>query len=236
MSWLHIALALSAFGAGAYGVYALRIRLNRRRYRVREFPEFLTPEECDHIIERARPVMEESKVISRRRGNEKKKSFVRTSESGYLPHERDPVIRSVKKRIGELAGHPVENQEKLQVTHYFPFTFYSPHFDALIKFKPEAGNRICTVIVYLNDDFTGGDTNFPRVGLRIRPEKGKAVLFSNLSEDGKGPNRLAVHEAKIVHSGEKWILNQWIREHRYKRGGQKSAKTGSRQRFSRKRR
>ena len=107
---------------------------------MREIQEFLTPEECDHIIERARPVMEESMVISRRRGNEKKKSFVRTSESGYLSHDR------------------------------------------------------------------------------------------------KGPNRLAVHEAKIVHSGEKWILNQWIREHRYKSGGRKPVKTGSRQRFSRKRR
>jgi prolyl 4-hydroxylase len=70
------------------------------------------------------------------------------------------------------------------------------------------------VIIYLNEEYDGGVTVFPRIRRRVKPELGKAVLFQNLTEDGKSWDRNALHQAESVASGEKWLSNQWIRQHR----------------------
>ena len=67
--------------------------------------------------------------------------------------------------------------------------------------------------MYLNDEYRGGPTWFPRVRQRFKPEKGKALLFSNLTPDGKARDRLAIHAGAPVTQREKWISNQWIRQH-----------------------
>jgi prolyl 4-hydroxylase len=110
----------------------------------------------------------------------------------------------------------VEQQERMQVTHYHPGERYAPHFDALGASgldTGESGDRVCTVILYLNDDFAGGETVFPRLFRRFRPAKGKALVFTNLTADGTRHDPLSIHAGGRVRAGEKWLANQWIRQH-----------------------
>jgi hypothetical protein len=196
-------------------VNARKVRRNRSQhpdYEVKEFPRFLTELECEHLIRAADPFI-------RRKGDGKKgsgrwMSQVQKSSTAFLA--RDDTIWKIKKRIEKLTGIPPDRQEKIQVTHYDPLEYYGAHFDAVGDapgVKGRTGDRYCTVIIYLNDDFEGGATFFPELGRRVIPEKGKALLFYNLTEDGEAQHPMAQHVGEVVLSGEKWVCNQWIRQH-----------------------
>jgi len=198
-------------GAAAAATPHWLARRNRSRYDVREVPGFLDADDCAYLIERARPVLQESGMFTSAATGKRAR---RASATAFLDHQGDRRLRDIKARIAELSGLPVEHQERLQVTHYGPADRYDPHYDALGASGADpgpAGDRTCTVILYLNDDYRGGATWFPRIRRRIRPETGKAVVFTNLTLDGEGAEPLSLHAGERVRGGEKWISNQWIR-------------------------
>jgi prolyl 4-hydroxylase len=189
------------------------ITSRRRRYPIREFPGFLSDSECEHLIERARPVMKRSTTSVRGRAGNVETG--RTSSTAFLDQAGDPVVQGIKRRIAEISDTPVENQERIQVTHYGEGQQFDAHYDSLRHGgmdRGESGDRLCTVILYLNDDFEGGATRFPRVHRRVRAERGKAVLFGNLTPDRRYTERLSWHCGETISRGEKWLSNQWIRE------------------------
>lgn len=205
-----LALGLPAAGLAAH---RLRVLWSRRRYALQEHPGFLSDAECAHLIERARPRLQQSAVI--RGGHRGAQDARRTSGSAFLDQGGDRVVQRIKQRIAGLTGTRVEQQERIQVTHYGEGEHFASHLDSLVaagRDPGEAGDRICTVILYLNDDFEGGATRFPRIGRRVRPEKGKAVVFANLSADGRRAEPLSLHVGEPVRRGEKWLSNQWIRQ------------------------
>ncbi len=198
---------------GIVAVRAVPLLRNRKLYDVKEVPAFLTKEECRHLIDRARPVLTESRVVLN--GKFGQRDAARKSTSAYLDHDGDPVITEIKNRIATLTSTDVRQQEGIQVTHYNVGESIGPHSDALVSNggdPGEVGDRIMTVILYLNDDFQGGATYFWKIARRIQPETGKAVVFSNMNADNRTFNPLAVHSGEAVRKGEKWLVNQWIRE------------------------
>jgi prolyl 4-hydroxylase len=206
--------AVAALVAIAVALRVLLIWRARRRYPIRELPGFLSDAECAHLIQRARPLLRQSAIVHE--GERGVVDHQRTSGSAFLDQAGDRVVQKIKQRIAEVTGTRVEQQERIQVTHYLPGERYAPHFDALGASglaTGEAGDRAWTVILYLNDDFAGGQTIFPRVARRIRPEKGKALVFANLTPDGSR-DPLSAHAGAPVRDGEKWLSNQWIRQHR----------------------
>ena len=223
MSWL-VVLATLTLGVLVLALvgYRWNLRDHRRRYEIREFPGFLTPEECAHLIERARPVLRKSRVVLGRETD--LMDTGRGSSSAFLEATGDSMIRKIKLRIAELTETRVEFQELIQVTHYTAGQSYARHYDSLRASRQDlgaAGDRYCTMIMYLNDDYRGGATYFPRVRRRVTPELGKAVLFYNLEADGAARERLSLHTGEPVRDGEKWLSNQWIRQRRC--GGQRDA-------------
>jgi len=72
------------------------------------------------------------------------------------------------------------------------------------------GQRAKSALVYLNDDFTGGETEFPKINIRVSPQKGKLVLWDNTFEDGN-PDHDSLHAGLPVISGTKYIAVIWIR-------------------------
>jgi prolyl 4-hydroxylase len=72
------------------------------------------------------------------------------------------------------------------------------------------GQRIATFLVYLNDDYTGGETRFGRIGLSHRGARGDALLFANTDERGR-PDEDTMHAGLSPATGEKWVFSQWIR-------------------------
>jgi len=202
-------IALSIVSLGALLVYLLLHFLYRidKNYRPIELPNFLTNDECDAIIEMAkREGLEKSGLYEG--ASDAFDERVRKSEQTWLFQP----IGNIAERIARIVGLPVENQEAYQVVHYGRGGKYEPHYDACVyncKRMNIGGPRVFTFLIYLNDDFEGGETHFPNIEYTVKPEKGKAVLFRNVCDSGR-ILRESNHGGNPVHSGEKWIINKWI--------------------------
>ena len=75
----------------------------------------------------------------------------------------------------------------------------------------ERGQRVATFLLYLNDDYEGGETEFPFLGFRYKGKKGDALLFWNVTPSG-APDLNTRHAGTPPTSGEKWVLSQWLRQ------------------------
>lgn len=182
-------------------------------YDVLEMENFLTFEECDKIIRLSEPILEESMVF-KNNDNEYDKSF-RISHQTWLNDYNDPVVKKISLKTSELVKKPVENQELLQVVKYNPGGFFKGHYDPCFGSDCESmeingGPRLATLIIYLNDDFEGGETYFPIINKIIKPKKGKAVLFYNTDEKGNLIYE-SFHSGNKITNGVKWICNKWVR-------------------------
>ncbi|KAL6226972.1 hypothetical protein ACLB2K_000931 [Fragaria x ananassa] len=126
------------------------------------YHNFLTQQECDYLIDLAKPHMEKSTVVDSETGKSKD-SRVRTSSGTFLSRGRDKVIRNIERKIANFTFLPVEHGEGLQILHYEVGQKYEPHFD---YFQDEyntrnGGQRMATILMYLSDVEEGGETVFP---------------------------------------------------------------------------
>ncbi|KAL8198028.1 hypothetical protein R6Q57_029917 [Mikania cordata] len=114
------------------------------------YHNFLSQDECEHLIKLAKPHMEKSAVVDNETGKSVD-SRVRTSSGTFLARGFDETIRTVEKRIANFTFMPVENGEGLQVLHYEVGQKYEPHFDYFLDpFNAKnGGQRMATVLMYL---------------------------------------------------------------------------------------
>jgi prolyl 4-hydroxylase len=181
---------------------------------------FLTDAECNHVIEVAKPNLVASKIVDEANTGEVADKR-RSSRGFFIPREwNDSILRNIEKRISNLTNTPVKNGENLHVLHYDVGGEFQPHCDF---FNPTpggkecarfGGQRVATVVMYLNTPEAGGETVFPYANYAVQPKKGDAVLFYNLTPDGEvDPHSL--HGGSPVKAGEKWIMTKWIREREF---------------------
>ena len=190
--------------------------------KIYEYPNFLSDIECDKIIELSKKGVKRSKVIT----DESKEivSSVRTSSNTFLNNKMDPVLNDINNKIQSLTGIKSKKYEDLQIVNYKPEQLYEAHWDACDPFHDKrcindtkrGGLRFATFIIYLNDDFEEGETEFPLVNKKVKPEKGKAVLFFNLNDDLLKRKENSKHAGLPPKNGEKWMCNKWIRLYDFK--------------------
>jgi prolyl 4-hydroxylase len=180
----------------------------------------LSDDECQQLIELARPRLARSTVVDPVSGVNAVADY-RNSEGMFFHLEETPLISSLDRRISRLMGGPLENGEGLQVLRYGPGGHTAPHFDFLLPTNKtneaslaRSGQRVSTLIVYLNDVDEGGATVFPSLGLSVTPRRGNAVYFeyanSRQQLDGK-----SLHAGAPVIRGEKWAMTKWMRSRRF---------------------
>ncbi len=129
----------------------------------------------------------------------------------------DVVTAAVRARVSATVGIPLPCFEPTQIFHYARGQEIGPHYDflernRLVSFEdaqPYEGQRIATFLIYLNDDYEGGETTFPKVGWSFKARAGDAIFFANVDKEGQ-PDRLSLHAGTPPISGEKWIISQWI--------------------------
>lgn len=166
-----------------------------------------TPDECAHVAALSAPKMVPSVVVDPATRREIPHP-IRTSEGTVLgPIQQDLVIHALDRRLAAFSGTRVEQGEPLTVLHYRPGQQYRLHHDCL---PGEANQRVMTAIVYLNDGYDGGATQFPVIGTEFRGAAGDAILFANTLADGRVDERNR-HAGLPVTRGEKWICTRWIR-------------------------
>jgi prolyl 4-hydroxylase len=175
------------------------------------FPALFTAGECAYLVEAAEPMLQPSVVVDAGTGRQVRDP-VRTSDgTGFTwPLETLPV-HALNRRIAAASGTAPEQGEPLQILRYRPGDQYRTHFDAIPGF---ANQRTHTMLVWLNDAYEGGETDFPTPGLSLRFPAGDAILFRNIGADGRR-DPAAAHAGLPVTSGEKLIASRWIRERAY---------------------
>ncbi len=191
------------------------VLLSMHNPRVVVFGGLLSDEECDALVAAAAPRMARSEtVVNETGGNEVNAS--RTSDGMFFGRGELPICQLVEARIAALLHWPVVNGEGLQVLHYRPGAEYKPHHDYFDPAQPgmaavlaRGGQRVATVVVYLNTPQQGGGTVFPDVQLEVAPIKGNAVFFSY---DRPHAITRSLHGGAPVLAGEKWVATKWLRE------------------------
>jgi prolyl 4-hydroxylase len=175
------------------------------------FQGLFTAEECDYLADAARPMLEPSVVVDPATGRQVRDP-VRTSDGiGFTWPLENPAVHALNRRIAAASATEVERGEPLQVLRYRPGDQYRTHFDAIPGF---ANQRVLTMLVWLNEDYEGGETFFPTPDLSLRGAKGDAILFRNVGADGRRHPDSA-HAGRPVRAGEKLIASRWIRERRF---------------------
>ncbi len=186
--------------------------------RVVVFGNLLSDEECEALVAAAAPRMARSLTVENQTGGETVNAD-RTSQGMFFKRAESELVARIESRIARLLRWPLENGEGLQVLHYGVGAEYKPHHDYFDPSQPgtptilkRGGQRVGTLVMYLNQPERGGGTTFPETGLVVAPQRGNAVFFSYAKPH---PSTLTLHGGAPVLAGEKWVATKWLREREF---------------------
>jgi hypothetical protein len=187
---------------------------------IRLFPAFLNDDVCAWLIERSRSRLVRARVYDAGAKVDVVSETRTNTAAGFNLIETDLVHLMVQARISRATGLPLVNMEGATVLHYDVGEEIENHYDFVDPSIPDydreiatRGERVITFLVYLNDDYAGGETDFPRLGVTHAGKRGEGLFFSNALPDGK-PDLRSWHAGRPPRSGEKWVLSQFIRNRR----------------------
>jgi hypothetical protein len=183
---------------------------------VRRISGLASPSVCRWLIGRApgllRPALVYDSVSRRDMVHQ-----MRTNTMALFDYANVDVVQYLlQARMSKTCGYAMQNFEMPSVLHYSVGQQITPHFDfidaqaadyaAQIR---EQGQRMITFLLYLNDDYEGGETTFPELGIVNRGTMGDGLYFINAYPDLK-PDRRMLHTGSPPTTGEKWIVTQFI--------------------------
>lgn len=186
--------------------------------RVVVFGNLLSPEECATLRQLAGARLARSETVQVDTGGSEVNAS-RTSQGMFFNRGENEICQRIEARIAALLRWPLDHGEGLQILRYTPGAEYKPHYD---YFDPQhsgtasilkrGGQRVGTLVTYLNTPIRGGATTFPDVGLEVQPIEGHAVFFSY---DRPDPATRTLHGGAPVLEGEKWVATKWLRQGRF---------------------
>ncbi|MFT3727968.1 MAG: 2OG-Fe(II) oxygenase [Terricaulis sp.] len=187
------------------------------RPRVGQVEDFLPAPICAWLIAQARARLMRSMVFDAATGGGRRDDTRTNSATEFSLADLEVLTLVVRARIAASIGMAAENLERTSVLHYSVGQRFAPHADYLEAAIPQFaaniarfGQRVTTFLVYLNDDFEGGETRFVAPDRKIRTPAGGALVFANVDENG-APDPLSKHEGMPPTHGEKWLLSQFVR-------------------------
>ena len=182
---------------------------------IQEYLNLLNVDECNRIIKLA----EESNIGEATVIGDNDSGY-RTALSCWLETEDDIILSWIRDYISYETKLPVENQEGIHLVKYPVGGKYDPHHDYFVPdyelhndFIGKSGNRTHSFLIYLNDDFEGGETKFIKQDRIVTPETGKGLLWTN-TIDGEVLKE-SEHAGLPVTEGYKYILIIWVRENKF---------------------
>jgi prolyl 4-hydroxylase len=197
-------MRLSATGAPTQPPRPSRIGERPNVYRI---PKLFSSDECLHVAQCAADMLQPATVADPRTGRNIANP-VRTSDGAVIGPTRETlVVQALNRRLAAVTGTDWRQGEALSVLRYQPGQQFRPHVDALPGTRNQ---RIRTVLIYLNDGFSGGATYFVHNDLRVVPRAGDAIIFDNVRADGS-IDPLTQHAGEPVTHGVKWLATRWIR-------------------------
>jgi prolyl 4-hydroxylase len=175
---------------------------------IARFEALFSADECAWLASAAEPMLEPAVVIDPATGRQVRDPVRVCDSVGFTWPLENPAVHALNRRLAAASGTDVARGEPLQILRYRPGGEYRPHFDSIPGF---ANQRAMTMLVWLNDDYEGGETHFPAAGLKLKGRVGDAILFRNTGPDGR-PDPASGHSGLPVTAGEKRIASRWIHE------------------------
>jgi prolyl 4-hydroxylase len=195
--------------------HRIRVLTTMRQPRVVVFGGLLTDAECEGLMALSGPRLLRSETVDNATGGSEVNA-ARTSDGMFFERGEAPLIRTLEARIAELLRWPVDHGEGLQILRYRPGAEYKPHHDyfdpahsGTARILQRGGQRVGTLVMYLNTPAGGGATTFPDVGLEVAPVRGNGVFFSY---ERPHVSTKTLHGGAPVTAGEKWVATKWLRE------------------------
>ena len=175
---------------------------------------FLSEEECKSMIDKASEYLERSTVVG-------VDNIVCETRTSYTYNCLKTDFPWLSERVSDMLNIPIEQMEIPQITKYVKGQYFKEHYDhfiantesGVINLK-RGGQRIGTVLMYLNEPQSGGATNFKKLGFKVKPKTGSTLIFCPATLDGRY-DPLTLHEAEEISDGEKWVCQVWIRQSKF---------------------
>jgi hypothetical protein len=192
-------------------------RIVRAAPRIRIVEGFASAAECDWLIARGKGRLRRAQVYRRDASGHREVGTRTNTESDFTIVNADLVLALIRDRIAGSIGIDVRHFEMTKLLNYEPGQFFGVHADfqapdtpALAREIETRGQRTATFLVYLNDDYAGGETDFPKIDYRFKGRRGDALFFFNVLDSG-APDFDTAHAGLPPASGLKWLLSQWVR-------------------------
>jgi prolyl 4-hydroxylase len=220
-AYQHAGMALNIGNVVEIDGHRIGVAARCEKPHVIVFDNVLTGAECEQMIALSRARLEGSTTVDDLTGKAEPHPD-RTSEGTFFHLNETPFIASLDARIAALMQLPVAHGEGLQILRYGVGGEYKPHYDYFPPALPgsavhiaHGGQRIATLIIYLNSVADGGETIFPEINFNVVPVQGRAVYFSYFDRNGN-IDPLTYHGGNPVKQGDKWIATKWVREGPYR--------------------
>jgi prolyl 4-hydroxylase len=179
---------------------------------------FADPWLCDWLIAQARGRLTRAEVYNPHTGGLEQTPERSNSSALMSLLDTDLAQIILQARIGAAVGKPFSHLEPAFVLHYAPGQTFHDHYDFVDPETPgyeqdiaRNGQRVVTFLLYLNDDYEGGQTDFPLIDFQHKGAMGEGFFFVNVRPDGEADTR-TLHAGRPPTSGEKWVLSQFIRD------------------------
>lgn len=184
---------------------------------IRVVKGFATPAMAAWLIRAAQGRLQDGEVNDVETGEVRKHEMRTAKAAPFHLLTKDLVCVVMQERAARATGAPLPNHEPPNVIAYNPGEQFQAHYDyvdpAVAHFQLELmlqGQRVATIVTYLNDDFDGAETAFPRLNWRFKGGTGDALVFFNVTPDGRVDPR-TLHAGLPPTRGRKWVLSQWLR-------------------------
>lgn len=184
---------------------------------VRRFPDLVSAQVCQWMIEHARGRLTRALVYDAVTYEETANETRTNTAALFNITNADLVCVLIQVHMCANTGLSFRQLEPLSVLHYDVGEQIVEHFDFIDPQLPDHdqqiarhGDRVLTFLLYLNEDYTGGETEMPQIGLSHKGRLGEGLFFVNVLDNGE-PDVRTLHAGRPPLRGEKWIVSQWAR-------------------------
>jgi prolyl 4-hydroxylase len=176
------------------------------------YSQLFSAAECKYLAVLGTPWLEKASILDLS-GQGRLDEGIRDAKCCNIPHmAEDLVVQAINRCIARATETEWGWGEPLNILKYAPGQQYKPHHDG--TGEDNVSIRQLTALIWLNDQFEGGETDFPKINVRVRGGVGDMLVFRNILPNGE-PDPRMIHAGLPVTEGVKWMASRWIRMGNY---------------------